>query len=663
MSDTRPPPHLVDVIIPVHAIGPVMADTVLSVFAQQGKGIRLRCLVVVDGCPMMETTSALLTDLSGAGDHEFEVIYQKNSGVVGARNTAIRHIMGHTERADFVLFLDGDDLLAPNYIAESIAAITGATPPDGRRAGWAYADQFHFGDVTHWTQYPTRMWPARFAQNNLSQPSSLISIDLLEAGLRFDPRFNLGIEDWDFWCSAVNSGFTGVHVRNSYVFYRRLTGSRSSFNRSNDGLTRFYMANKHGLNSHAFITTDAGVFPRAGALIATAEDTALADRLEIPASVRFAAASKKALKVFGGRLAVRSRYRHDGVLDYPYTPALMVLATQGDTTPVDRSVLFAAEHMFKAEPDLVFIEIRTGDSDGVLLGASDRFYERAGRRKPAPKHRVMVLDPQAGLHPGADPRDMAAGFQAVTQRLMDHLPSHLPRAQKWLTLNIVGTQLSTHADFFTAALGYLPLWPTRAEAGGPTRAGFVLPADGQGVDHGALARLMAACQAKGYRPMAVLVLPGSQGLDPAFHTDIAARFGAQGVITMHDVLSPNPNARDQAYNGVPLKQSEHARIAYLTGVLSHFGKIVNFGVLDATIALAGLKAARRTENIYVPSPANPRMEEIEHLCAFLTVYAHIDTDDIAWVQEAAGLGVRETTLPAGLGYDPDRTVQTIGGPN
>lgn len=664
MTDAQTRPYLVDVIVPVYGIGPVMVDTVLSVFDQQDSSFRLRCVVVVDGCPMIATTSGLLTDLAASGAYDLEVIYQKNGGVISARNTAIDHIMSKTERSDFVLFLDGDDLLGPGYVKASIQAILDTPAPPGKEIGWAYADQFHFGDKTHWVQYPTRMWGARFAQNNFSQPSSLILTKLLEDGLRFDPQFNLGIEDWDFWCGAVRHGYVGAYVEDSYVFYRRLIGSRSSFNRSNDGLTRFRMALKHGLDSHAFVTDGAEIFPRFGLLATSAADLALADQLDIPADVRFGLTEipdtsqtpdpEQLLARFFGRLAPQLRYRTGGILDAPYTPQLILLGASGDTAALERSHLFAAEHLFVYHPQLAALECRLPSGGQVLIAAPTRLYNRNGRLKPQIDCAALDIrhgaEPALNLEHEADTETVGQVLSAASADLVAVLraraPKSMSRAQRGFARNVVGTQLSHISDFYRTSLGYLPLWLLPGETPDQARAAFVLPADGQGVSWDQLEDMVTERETAGDTPYCVLLQ--SRNTDPAraaaFRERLGTVFFASRTLTLFDIFAPNPYVDNQFYNGTPLDNDRKDWVAYATGALSHFSTIVNFGQTPITMALASLKTSRRTQNIYVPNPRNRRVDEIEHLCAFLTTYALIQEEDDTWRSEAAGLGVREASL-------------------
>ena len=68
---------------------------------------------------------------------------------------------------------------------------------------------------------------------------------MFRRGVFWDEGMRQGIEDWEFWYSAIAAGFHGVFNPDTSLRYRRLAGNRSSLNRSKDHLTKRYMRTKH----------------------------------------------------------------------------------------------------------------------------------------------------------------------------------------------------------------------------------------------------------------------------------------------------------------------------------------------------------------------------------------------------------------------------------
>ncbi|SES39199.1 Glycosyl transferase family 2 [Tranquillimonas rosea] len=116
-----PPAPLISVIVPVHDVAGHVGPCIASLRAQSLGDFE--AIVVDDGS----------TDGSGAaaraaigGDPRFRLVAQENRGLSGARNTGL-----DLARGAFVAFLDGDDRLAPDYLARLHAAL------DQSGADWA----------------------------------------------------------------------------------------------------------------------------------------------------------------------------------------------------------------------------------------------------------------------------------------------------------------------------------------------------------------------------------------------------------------------------------------------------------------------------------------------------------------------------------------------
>lgn len=108
-------PPLVSILIPCFNAAPWLAATLDSALAQTHPCTEI--VLVDDGS----------TDDSLAIAHRYEsrgvrVVTQPNSGASAARNHALR-----LARGDFIQFLDADDLLAPDKIAQQLATLAAAS--------------------------------------------------------------------------------------------------------------------------------------------------------------------------------------------------------------------------------------------------------------------------------------------------------------------------------------------------------------------------------------------------------------------------------------------------------------------------------------------------------------------------------------------------------
>lgn len=98
--------ELISVIVPVYNVAPYLTDCVKSV--QQQTVSHWELILVEDGST---DASGSLCDRLAETDERIRVIHKSNAGVSAARNDGIEAAKG-----DYIAFLDGDDLLHPQYL-------------------------------------------------------------------------------------------------------------------------------------------------------------------------------------------------------------------------------------------------------------------------------------------------------------------------------------------------------------------------------------------------------------------------------------------------------------------------------------------------------------------------------------------------------------------
>src|SRR2546426_11076997 len=103
---------LVSVVIPSYRQAQFLSPALESVFAQTYPAVEP--IVVNDGSDDDTETVA-----AGYGDR-IRYIWKPNGGPSGARNVGLR-----AARGEYVLFLDGDDLLHPESLERLVAAVAG----------------------------------------------------------------------------------------------------------------------------------------------------------------------------------------------------------------------------------------------------------------------------------------------------------------------------------------------------------------------------------------------------------------------------------------------------------------------------------------------------------------------------------------------------------
>lgn len=104
---------LISIIIPAYNVELYIEECLLSIIKQTYKNIEI--IVIDDGST--DKTSKLLDNIS-LKDDRICVIHKKNEGVSIARNTGIE-----LSKGDYLVFVDADDYLAPDYIEYMIELV------------------------------------------------------------------------------------------------------------------------------------------------------------------------------------------------------------------------------------------------------------------------------------------------------------------------------------------------------------------------------------------------------------------------------------------------------------------------------------------------------------------------------------------------------------
>ena len=176
----------VSVIVPVYNGAAHIVETVESVLAQTYTDWEL--IVVDDGST--DGTADLLRPYLG----QLRLIQQQNQGVSAARNRGLRLALG-----DFVLFLDGDDLLYKEKLKHQVALLESDHLLGAVHSGWRMVDAYgrSLRPIRPWAQVPELdlvswlQWKPVFLGAMLFRRSWLLRID----GFRTDLR---QAEDTDF---------------------------------------------------------------------------------------------------------------------------------------------------------------------------------------------------------------------------------------------------------------------------------------------------------------------------------------------------------------------------------------------------------------------------------------------------------------------------------
>lgn len=182
----------VAVILPCHQYGNYLPEALESVLAQTRSADEI---LIVDDASTDDTKQ-----VAEAYAHRgIRYLRGEWKNVGAARNAGL-----HATKADYLVFLNADDTLDPEYIRLSLDALL-----QHRTAALAYTDQQYFGDSdAHVDTPPTFDWK-RFDAQNQCHPAWMVRRDaLLQAG-----GWSHGIDqdsDWVTWRSVLQLGWDAV---------------------------------------------------------------------------------------------------------------------------------------------------------------------------------------------------------------------------------------------------------------------------------------------------------------------------------------------------------------------------------------------------------------------------------------------------------------------
>lgn len=210
----------VAVIIAARTIAPFIADALHSVLRQSHDEVDL--ILVDDGS--QDDTADRAGRIAGSRLH---LIQQTGHGLSHARNTGAAHPAART--ADALLFLDGDDWLAPDAIGRLAARLAQAPQAAAAHAPFAYvaesATPEAAGLLDRRKVTGTHLLP-RLVLGNLFANGGHVLIRTSAwgrtGGFREDIRF---AEDWEFWPRLALCGPLLPTGGSPALFVRRRQGS------------------------------------------------------------------------------------------------------------------------------------------------------------------------------------------------------------------------------------------------------------------------------------------------------------------------------------------------------------------------------------------------------------------------------------------------------
>lgn len=195
-------PPLVTIIVPTYNHGRVIGETLESVIAQRVKD--WECIVVIDGST--DETEAVCRQYAER-DRRVRYTMKNNSGLASARNDGLRLAKG-----DHIQFLDSDDLLHPDKLANQLRVFQDDPQADAVYGEYACFNDGQFNE--QWTYSRVQLQDDALQdfvanwERGLSIPIHcfLYRKSCFGRWGGFDERFTCGKEDWDLHLRFARAG-------------------------------------------------------------------------------------------------------------------------------------------------------------------------------------------------------------------------------------------------------------------------------------------------------------------------------------------------------------------------------------------------------------------------------------------------------------------------
>lgn len=215
---------LVSIVIPCFNAGATLAETVASALAQTHPAVEV--VIVDDGSSDPET----LALLASAAWPRTRILHQENAGPAAARNHAIAASSGR-----YILPLDADDLIDPEYVKQAVAVLD-AEP----EVGIVYCRASRFGSENGNWDLPAYSLRELVIDNVIFVTSLFRRADWEQVG-GFSQSLRHGVEDYDFWIKLVALGREVRQLDECLFHYRVGHVSRTTgFSSDRDAVVRTY---------------------------------------------------------------------------------------------------------------------------------------------------------------------------------------------------------------------------------------------------------------------------------------------------------------------------------------------------------------------------------------------------------------------------------------
>jgi glycosyltransferase involved in cell wall biosynthesis len=221
---------LVSIIVPCYNQAQYLDEALQSVLDQTYT--HWECIIINDGSP--DNTETIAKEWVNK-DCRFKYFFQKNGGVSSARNLGIT-----TATGEFILPLDADDKISPNYVELAMKAFEYDI---SLKVVYCKAEKFG-NEVGLWNLPPYSI--KALALDNMIFCTAMYRKEDWKRIGGYDPGMISGLEDWEFWIGLLKNGEKIYKLDIIGFYYRVKNNSRQTdLNRNNKSSLFEYISVKH----------------------------------------------------------------------------------------------------------------------------------------------------------------------------------------------------------------------------------------------------------------------------------------------------------------------------------------------------------------------------------------------------------------------------------
>lgn len=192
----------ISIIIPCYNYSRYLSEAIESALAQDYPNLEV--IVIDDG-----STDGTKEEALKYKDRGVKYVYQPNQGVSSARNLGSSKAAGQ-----YIMYLDADDKLEPHYVSSCLKVLQ-----DNPDVSFVYTQMRYFGRVNEVSSFPDYSLAALKVGNYINA-SALIKAEVLQR-FQYDTSLRSGFEDWDFYLTLAEHGYTGKLLDKPLLLYRK----------------------------------------------------------------------------------------------------------------------------------------------------------------------------------------------------------------------------------------------------------------------------------------------------------------------------------------------------------------------------------------------------------------------------------------------------------